>query len=88
MCTYQVNFRPLIKWKPEKKEEPLKSTFSLYSLFWLLTFAFQVSIKILPIAEREEILRQGLTDRNQAVQKIVEKELGEKLRTKIKALLI
>jgi hypothetical protein len=53
-----------------------------------LTFTFQVSIKILPIAEREEILRQGLTDRNQAVQKIVEKELGEKLRTKIKALLI
>jgi hypothetical protein len=43
----------------------------------LLTFTFQVSIKILPIAEREEILRQGLTDRNQAVQKIVEKELGE-----------
>jgi hypothetical protein len=31
----------------------------------------------LPIAEREEILRQGLTDRNQAVQKIVEKELGK-----------
>jgi hypothetical protein len=54
----------------------------------LFTFAFQVSIKILPIAEREEILRQGLTDRNQAVQKIVEKELGEELRTKIKALLI
>ena len=39
--------------------------------------SFQVSIKILPISEREEILRQGLTDRNQGVQRVVEKDLGK-----------
>jgi hypothetical protein len=43
-----------------------------------------VSIKILSIGEREELLRQGLTDRNQGVQKVVEKELGKsKLKQKL-----
>ena len=37
---------------------------------------FQVSIRILSIGQREEILRQGLSDRNPAVQKVVEKDLG------------
>ena len=43
----------------------------------ILQILFQVSIKILSIGEREELLRQGLTDRNQGVQKVVEKELGK-----------
>jgi hypothetical protein len=36
-----------------------------------------VSLKILSIGEREELLRQGLTDRDAGVKKVVEKELGQ-----------
>ena len=39
-------------------------------------FDLQVSMKVLSIGEREELLREGLADRNQGVQKVVEKELG------------
>jgi hypothetical protein len=38
-----------------------------------------VALKVLSIGQREELLRQGLTDRNQGVQKVVEKELGKVL---------
>lgn len=40
-------------------------------------FDLQVSMKVLSIGEREELLREGLADRNQGVQKVVEKELGK-----------
>jgi len=80
--TDSVDFKTSILKKKKKSLERLCLTqdrCSQFVTFDKCSFSLQVALKVLSIGQREELLRQGLTDRNQGVQKVVEKELGKVL---------